>query len=170
MPSRWDSRRHSSLALGGLIAFGAGFGFVEAAVAYYLRTVLGSPDTYSIGHYRVLLNLGFITFVTHLESFLPTSLERVELIREVATIVMLAGVALAVGRSARERWGAFFVGFATWDLTYYLFLRLISGWPRSLFTRDIFFLIPVAWIGPVITPLVIFAVVLYLGVVLFRRG
>ena len=170
MPSRWDSRRHSSLALGGLIAFGAGFGFVEAAVAYYLRTVLGSPDTYSIGHYRVLLNLGFITFVTHLESFLPTSLERVELIREVATIVMLAGVALAVGRSASQRWGAFFVGFATWDLTYYLFLRLISGWPRSLFTRDVFFLIPVAWIGPVITPVVIFAVVLYLGVVLFRRG
>ena len=170
MPSRWDSRRHSSLALGGLIAFGAGFGFVEAAVAYYLRTVLGSPDTYSIGHYRVLLNLGFITFVTHLESFLPTSLERVELIREVATIVMLAGVALAVGRSASQRWGAFFVGFATWDLTYYLFLRLISGWPRSLFTRDVFFLIPVPWIGPVITPLVIFAVVLYLGVVLFRRG
>ena len=170
MVSRWVSRRHTSVALTGLIAFGVGFGFVEAAVAYYLRTVLGSPDTYSIGHYRVLLNLGAITFVTHLESFLPTSLGRVEVAREVATILMLAGVALAVGRSATQRAGAFFVGFATWDLSYYLFLRLISGWPRSLFTRDVFFLIPVPWIGPVITPLVIFAVVLYLGVVLFRRG
>ena len=170
MPSRWVSRRQTSLALSGLIAFGAGFGFVEAAVAYYLRTVIGSPDTYSVGHYRVLLNLGVITFVSHLESFLPASLERVEVMREVATILMLAGVAIAVGRSAAQRWGAFFVGFATWDLTYYLFLRLISGWPRSLFTRDVFFLLPVPWIGPVITPLVIFSGVLYLGVVLFRRG
>ena len=170
MESRWVSRRHTSLALTGLIAFGTGFGFVEAAVAYYLRTVMGSPDTYSIGHYRVLLNLGFITFVSHLESFLPTNLGRIEVAREAATILMLAGVAIAVGRSATQRVGAFLVGFATWDLTYYLFLRLISGWPRSLFTRDVFFLIPVPWIGPVITPLVIFAAVLYLGVVLFRRG
>jgi hypothetical protein len=139
-------------------------------VAYDLRTVIGSPDNYSLGHYQVLLNLGFITFVSHVESFLPTDLGRVEVAREVATILMLAGVALAVGRSATQRWGAFFVGFATWDLTYYLFLRLISGWPTSLLTRDVFFLIPVPWIGPVITPLVIFSGVLYLGVVLFRRG
>ena len=170
MKSRGVSRRHTSIALSGLIAFGVGFGFVEAAVVYYLRTVLGSPDTYSLGHYQVLLNLGFITFASHLESFLPAALGRVEVAREVASILMLAGVALAVGRSATQRWGAFFVGFATWDLTYYLFLRLISGWPRSLFTRDVFFLIPVAWIGPVITPLVIFAIVLFLGVVLLRRG
>ncbi|HET9090296.1 MAG TPA: hypothetical protein VFN54_08405 [Acidimicrobiales bacterium] len=104
MESRWVSRRHTSLALGGLIAFGTGFGFVEAAVAYYLRTVMGSPDTYSIGHYRVLLNLGFITFVSHLDSFLPTSLGRVEVAREAATILMLAGVAIAVGeRDAARR-------------------------------------------------------------------
>ncbi len=56
------------------------------------------------------------------------------------------------------------MGFATWDLSYYAFLRLISGWPQSLFTRDVFFLIPVPWIGPVITPIVAFAAVFYLGV------
>lgn len=170
MPSRWESRRHRSVALGGLITFGAGFGFVEAAVVYYLRTVLGSPDTYSLGRYRVLANLGFVTFVNHLQSFLPVDVERVEVAREVATIVMLAAVAVALGRSATQRWGAFFVGFATWDLAYYLFLRLISGWPQSLFTRDVYFLIPVPWIGPVITPLVISCFVLYVGVILFRRG
>ncbi len=56
------------------------------------------------------------------------------------------------------------MGFATWDLSYYAFLRLISGWPQSLFTRDVLFLIPVPWIGPVITPIVAFAAVFYLGV------
>ena len=62
------------------------------------------------------------------------------------------------------------MGFATWDLSYYAFLRLISGWPQSLFTRDVFFLIPVPSIGPVITPLVIFVAVLYLGIVVLPRG
>ena len=57
-----------------------------------------------------------------------------------------------------------------WDLTYDVILRLISGWPQSLFTRDVFFPIPAPWIGPVITPLLILAAVLHLGIDLFHRG
>ncbi len=170
MTPRWDSRGRSALPLAGLVSFGVGFGFVEAAVVYYLRTVIGSPHTYALGHYRVLVNFGVITFISSLHSFLPTNLARVEVVREAATILMLAGVALAAGRSARQRWGAFLIGFSCWDLSYYLFLRIISGWPTSLFTRDVFFLIPVPWIGPVLTPLVIFSVALVVGVRLYQRA
>ncbi|MHB8827394.1 MAG: hypothetical protein ACYC5Z_07000 [Acidimicrobiales bacterium] len=74
MESRWVSRRHTSLALGGLIAFGTGFGVVEAAVTKNQRTVMGSPDAHSIGCHRVLFNVEFITFVSHLEALVPNSL------------------------------------------------------------------------------------------------
>ena len=76
-------------------------------------------------------------------------------------------MALVAGRTRRERLGAFLIGFATWDITYYLFLRIIDDWPSSLLTKDVFFLIPVAWIGPVITPLVISAALLVLGIRLY---
>jgi hypothetical protein len=42
-----------------------------------------------------------------------------------------------------------------WDLAYYLFLRIVSGWPRSLFDWDVLFLIPLPWWGPVLAPALI---------------
>jgi hypothetical protein len=165
---RGDPGRRRALDLSALIAFAAAFGFVEAAVVYDLRTLIGSPRSYSFGHYHTLLNLGFITFVSSLHSLLPPAVERVEVARESATMVMLLAVAWLAGRTARQRVGAYFIAFSVWDLTYYLYLRLIDGWPTSLFTRDVFFLVPVPWIGPVITPLIIFLVVLVIGVRLYR--
>ena len=47
-----------------------------------------------------------------------------------------------------------------WDLTYYLFLRVLDGWPAALTDRDVFFLIPVTWVGPVLTAVVASTVVL----------
>lgn len=38
---------------------------------------------------------------------------------------------------------------------YYLSLRLLTGWPPRLDTVDVYFLIPVPWVGPVWLPLVI---------------
>jgi hypothetical protein len=163
------SRRvgHRGVGLGVLIAFGVAFGFVEAAVVYYLRLYLGSSDVAPI-HYRVLLNLGAITFVRPLHSLLPHGrVTDVEMVREAATIVMLAAVAYLAATAWRRRLGAFLVGFATWDLSYYLFLRIIDHWPASLMTRDVFFLLPVMWIGPVITPVVICTVMLVAGAWLF---
>ncbi len=168
MAPRGDSRRRTALDLGALVAFAAAFGFVEAAVVYDLRDLIGSPRSYSFGHYHALLNLGFIAFVSSVHSLLPPAVGRVETIREGATMVMLLAVAWLAGRTMRQRVGAYFIAFSVWDLTYYLNLRLIDGWPTSLFTRDVFFLIPVPWIGPVITPLIIFLVVLVIGVRLYR--
>ncbi|MGC8510289.1 MAG: hypothetical protein ACP5PB_05385, partial [Acidimicrobiales bacterium] len=137
MAPRGDPGRRRALDLSALIAFAAAFGFVEAAVVYDLRHLIGSPRTYDFTHLHTLLNLGFITFVSSLHSLLPPAVERVEVVRESATMIMLLAVAWLAGRTARQRVGAYFVAFAVWDLTYYLSLRLIDGWPTSLFTRDV---------------------------------
>jgi hypothetical protein len=147
-----------------LVLFGVAFGFVEAAVVYYLRNLIHFDGNYVIPHYRVLLNLGFITFVSPVHSILLNRrISDVEVFRESSTIVMLACIAFVAASKWRQRLGAFLVCFACWDLAYYLFLRIIDDWPRSFLTRDVFFLIPVTWIGPVITPIVLSIVILLLG-------
>jgi hypothetical protein len=153
-----------------LIIFGTAFGFVEAAVVYYLRELIKFNANYAISNYKVLLNLGFITFVSPQHSILPSGrLGDVEVTREAATIVMLACISFVTARDWRSRLGAFMVSFACWDLSYYLFLRILDNWPGSFFTRDVFFLIPVTWIGPVITPIVICTAMLILGVMLHLK-
>jgi hypothetical protein len=151
-----------------LIIFAVAFGFVEAAVVFYLRKLINFHENYSISHYKVLLNLGFITFVSPAHSLLLNHrVSDVEVARESATIVMLICVSYLAAKRTRQRVGAFLVSFSCWDLAYYLFLRVIDDWPKSLFTRDVFFLIPVTWIGPVITPIVICIVMLAVGIKLY---
>jgi hypothetical protein len=67
----------------------------------------------------------------------------IEIGREAATIAMFAAVALAVARNAGEWAAAFVITFGTWDITFYVFLKVLLDWPASLFTWDILFLIPV---------------------------
>lgn len=137
-------------------------------MVFYLRNLIHFHQNYSLSHYRVFLNLGFITFVSPSHSILLNRrVSDVEVARETCTIIMLACVSFLASKRTRQRVGAFLVGFATWDLTYYLFLRIIDDWPKSLFTRDVFFLIPVTWIGPVITPIIICLVMLAVGIRLF---
>jgi hypothetical protein len=148
--------------------FGVAFGFVEAAAVYYLRLLIHFHANYAISRYKVLLNLGFITFVSPVHSVLLNQrVSDVEVVRESATIVMLICLAYLVGRDWRQRAGAFLVSFACWDLSYYLFLKILDNWPRSLTTKDVYFLIPVTWIGPVITPIVISTLLLVLGIKLY---
>jgi len=148
-----------------LIVFGAAFGLVEAAVVVYLRKLMGFNVDYVIANYRVLLNLGVITFISPLQPLLADrSVTSVEIGREAATIIMLVAVAFIAGCRLRQRIGAFLVSFAAWDLFYYLFLKVLTGWPRGWFTKDIFFLIPVAWIGPVVTPVVASLTIALVGV------
>lgn len=160
--TRGNSPRRTNVIV--LVLFGVAFGFVEAAVVYYLRNLIHFDGNYVIPHYRVLLNLGFITFVSPVHSILLNRrISDVEVFRESSTIVMLACIAFVAASKWRQRLGAFLVCFACWDLAYYLFLRIIDDWPRSFLTRDVFFLIPVTWIGPVITPIVLSIVILLLG-------
>ncbi len=162
--------RNPGANLAFLVGFGVAFGFVEAAVVYYLRRLIYFHQTYPLSRYKVLLNLGFITFVSPAHTvFVDRRVADVEVVREAATLVMLLCVAYLAGRDGRSRLGAFLVAFSCWDLAYYLFLRVVDDWPKSLMTRDVYFLIPVTWIGPVITPILISLALLALGVWLFRN-
>jgi hypothetical protein len=144
-----------------LIAFGVGFGYVEAAVVHYLRLALGSQLVYDGPVRRVYLYLGVIRFVEPMHSMLiDPALGRAETAREAATIIMLAAVAVLAGRSFWHGVAAFFIAFTVWDLTYYLFLHVLTGWPSGLGDTDVFFLIPVPWLGPVATAVVASTVVL----------
>lgn len=156
--------KRGTLAL--LLVFGAAFGYVEACVVHYLRRLLGFDAGYlsSPDAYRTLWSLGVIRFVRPNAPLLGSgSLTNAEIGREAATLVMLVAVAMLAARGARALFGAFAVAFATWDLTYYGWLRLLEGWPRSLADQDVYFMIPVTWIGPVATPLVASALILVLG-------
>jgi hypothetical protein len=163
--------RTSLINVGFLLAFGVSFGYVEAAVVTYLRALDKFHENYSISHYHVYLNLGFITFVKPAHTILVSSrIANIEVGREAMTIVMLACVAWVAGRDAVQRGAAFLIGFATWDIFYYVWLWVLGDWPHSLLTRDVFFLIPVTWIGPVLTPLVISVVMLSAGVYFYRHA
>jgi hypothetical protein len=65
---------------------------------------------------------------------------------------------LAVGILATKRWlhrfAWFLVVFGIWDIAYYVFLKILIGWPQSLLTYDILFLIPSIWTGPVVAPVI----------------
>ena len=81
----------------------------------------------------------------------------------VATLVMLLGVGLLAGRDWRSRWGYAAVAFGTWDIFYYLFLRIITHWPHSVLDWDILFLIPLPWWGPVLAPVIIAVLMIVWG-------
>ncbi|HMG16613.1 MAG TPA: hypothetical protein VK590_14245, partial [Saprospiraceae bacterium] len=68
---------------------------------------------------------------------------------------MLLSIGVLTAKTASLRFAHFILCFAIWDLCYYLFLWIFLGWPESLFTWDILFLIPVPWVGPVITPCIV---------------
>jgi hypothetical protein len=79
----------------------------------------------------------------------------VELTRELATLIMHFTIGMLAGRTWRARIGYMAVSFGVWDVFYYVFLKLMCGWPNSLFDWDILFLIPLPWWGPVLSPVLI---------------
>lgn len=114
--------------------FGITMGYFEASVVVYLRAIF-----YSEG-FTFPLTTGRLDILL------------VELGREAMSVGMLIAVGVLAGRSFFERFGLFCFAFGVWDILYYVFLKLILGWPESLFTWDILFLIPVPWVGPVWAP------------------
>lgn len=137
---------------GGLIAligFGVAFGMVEATVVTYLRLVLHISSTYP--SYAVVVNLGILAFIRVHDILGTTRLTIIEMWREVATLIMIGTVAWIAAKTVSGKIGAFLVVFATWDIAYYGFLRVLTNWPSSLMSRDIFFLLPAPSVGPVLT-------------------
>jgi hypothetical protein len=112
--------------------------WVEAASVYYLRAMTDRIDPYQ-------------------ENPLPVRgvLGQVELVREAATLVMLLSIGMLAGRTWRKRLGYTAIAFGVWDILYYVFLRVICDWPKSLFDWDVLFLLPLPWWGPVLAPVCI---------------
>lgn len=155
-----------------VVVFSFAFAFVEAAVVVYLRHLLGSsqPD---VTKEEVLFLVPGITFLepqTALKIIADTALLNIERVREAFTLVMLATVASLAGHRLKEKITYFFLAFGIWDIFYYLFLRLAIGWPKNLFDLDIFFLLPTPWVGPVIVPLTISAVLIIGSLTYLLKG
>jgi hypothetical protein len=136
-----------------LAVFGIAFGFVEASVVVYLRAAVGLLPGYG-GSLADVARFSS-TIYQQAARQLPSSLLKVEILREAATLLMLISLALLSARSARERWAALLWSAAVWDLTYYLWLRETVRWPASLSDRDVLFLIPVPWLAQVWFPMLV---------------
>lgn len=131
--------------------YAAAFGYVEALVVVYLRKLTGMPSGWDYPRIWAARGLTFSSASIFAE-MAHQGVLRTELTREAATILLLIGAACAAGKSGRERLGLFLYTFAAWDLTYYLWLRLWTGFPQTLTATDVYFLVPVAWYGPVWFP------------------
>jgi hypothetical protein len=92
-----------------------------------------------------------------------------EMGRELATLVMLAAVGLAAGRTFREWLAGFMIAFGVWDIFYYVFLKVLIDWPASFWSWDVLFLLPVPWIGPVIAPVLVSLSMIVAGAVILWR-
>ena len=137
--------------------FGAAFGFVEASVVVYLGAIMGLLPGYC-GNLADVTNLSSGIYQNaHLLGALPKGFLTVEIVREAATMIMLISVALLTVSAARERWAIFLWAFAVWDVFYYVGLRATVGWPSSLLTPDVLFLIPVPWFSQVWFPILVSA-------------
>jgi hypothetical protein len=136
-----DSKRWAAV-----VVYGIAMAWVEAAVVFYLRTLSNRIDP-------------------HQTDPLPpiAGLASTEMVREAATLVMLWAVGMLAGRTWRSRWGYAAIAFGVWDIFYYVFLRVITGWPQSLFDWDILFLLPLPWWGPVLSPVLIAGMMIVWG-------
>ncbi len=116
--------------------FAIAMGFLEAIVVVYLRE-LYYPNGFSFPLQTM-----------------PADILSVELVREICTMVMLLTIALIAGKNKLQKFAWFIYCFAVWDIFYYVGLKLFLNWPPSLMTWDLLFLIPVAWVGPVLAPVI----------------
>jgi hypothetical protein len=121
-----------------VVAFAIAMAWVESAVVYYLRTFVDRIEPYQSQPLPLIGGLG-----------------PVELVRELATLIMLFTVGVLAGKTWRARLGYTFIAFGVWDIFYYVFLKIMCGWPHSLLDWDILFLLPLPWWGPVLAPVLI---------------
>ena len=124
-----------------LAGFAIAMALLESAVVVYMRRLYYPENP------QELFPLHF------LKQYDPV----LELSREVATVVMILTVALLAerSRSLTRKFAAFVFVFGTWDLFYYVWLKVLMDWPRTWLEWDVLFLIPMVWLGPWICPALI---------------
>jgi hypothetical protein len=136
-----------------VVTFAIAMAWVEAASVFYIRALVDRIEPYQANPLPIHGVLG-----------------NVELWREAATLVMLATLGLLAGRTWGRRAGYVAIAFGTWDIFYYVFLRIVSGWPRTLLDWDILFLLPLPWWGPVLAPVSIALLMIVWGTLATQRA
>ena len=131
-------------------AYAVAMAYLESAIVVYLR--------------RLYYPKGFDFPLVIID--IPTLL--IEVGRETATIIMLATVGVAAGRTKVGKCAYFLYLFGVWDIFYYVWLKVFLDWPASLFTWDVLFLIPVPWVGPVLAPVTVALTMIGMALVLLR--
>jgi len=135
-----------------VVAFAVSMAWVEAAAVFYLRTLVDRIEP-------------------HQPSPLPLvpGLQKVELIREAATLIMLWTLGRLAGGNPQDRVGYTFLAFGVWDIFYYVFLRVLGPWPHSLWDWDLLFLLPLPWWAPLMAPLSIAALMVASGTLMTQH-
>ena len=127
-----------------IVLFAVAFAWVESAVVVYLR------DIFYGGDFHFPLIIGWEGGKRN-----PSQLIWIEFGREIATLIMLFSVGWAAGRKLVVKFSLFLIAFGVWDIFYYIWLYVMIKWPQSLMTWDLLFFVPLPWVGPVITPVLI---------------
>jgi hypothetical protein len=129
-----------------IVIYAVAMAWVESAVVFYLRSMMGRIEPYQADPLPVIGGFALV-----------------ELPREFATMVMLFAVGFLAGRTWRARIGYAAIAFGVWDIFYYVFLKVMCGWPHSVMDWDILFLIPLPWWGPVLAPVLISLLLIFWG-------
>ena len=133
--------------------YAAAMAWVESAVVYYLRTHIDRIVPYQPNPLPLNDAIGYV-----------------ELWREAATLVMISMLGMLAGRTWRRHLGYAALAFGVWDIFYYVFLRIMTGWPRTIADWDILFLLPLPWWGPVLAPVSIALVMILWGTLTTQSG
>ena len=136
-----------------VLIFAIAIARMEAATVYYLRLLVDRLEPYQANPLPISGPVG-----------------PVELVREAATLLMLLTVGILAGQTWQARIGYSAIAFGVWDIFYYVFLKAIYDWPRSLLDWDILFLLPLPWWGPVIAPMSIAALMIVWGTLVTQRS
>ncbi len=129
-----------------VVVYALAMAWVESAVVFYLRTMVDRIEPYQATPLPMSTGLGFA-----------------EIVREVATLVMLFTVGMLAGKTWRARIGYSAIAFGVWDIFYYVFLKAMCDWPHALLDWDILFLLPLPWWGPVLAPMLISLLLIWWG-------
>src|SRR5208283_4325529 len=141
-----EETRRLTIRFAIVAVFSIAMAWMESSTVVYLRTLVDRIQPYQQTPLPIIDSFGMT-----------------EIVREAATLIMLLTIGWLAGMSWKSKLGFFMAAFGVWDIFYYLFLKIIVGWPHSLFDWDILFLIPLRWWGPVLSPILISLVLIILG-------
>ena len=117
--------------------FAIAMAFLESVFVYYIRMI------------RYPKGFNFYSI-----NSLSSEILNIEMFRELSTLIILFIVAILVAKGFYKRFAYFLYAFAIWDIFYYVWLKVVIGWPNSLLNWDILFLIPWSWSSPVLAPII----------------